>query len=55
MEIVLTAIDKGGDHTIHHDLNFRDERYETIHPVVRVPLGLEPWLGSWLIESYHFY
>lgn len=37
MEIVLAAIDRGGDHTIHHDLNFREERYETTHSMVCLP------------------
>ncbi len=34
MEIVLSAIDKGGDHALAHDLNFQTERYEAKHPVV---------------------
>ncbi|KAI9795425.1 MAG: hypothetical protein M1825_001463 [Sarcosagium campestre] len=34
MEIVLTAVERGGDHTIPHDLNFQDERYEAKHVVV---------------------
>ena len=37
MHIVLTAIDKGGEHTLNHDLNFQGGptgRYETKHPVV---------------------
>ena len=34
MTIVLTAIDKGGDHNIQHDLNFAENRYEAKHPVV---------------------
>ncbi|MCJ1457672.1 hypothetical protein MMC28_008041 [Mycoblastus sanguinarius] len=36
MHIVLTAIDKGGEHTLNHDLNFQGGptgRYETKHPV----------------------
>ena len=33
MEIVLTAVDKGGDHTVAHDLNFREEKYITKHPI----------------------
>lgn len=38
MKVVLSAIDRGGDHTLHHDLNFKDERYETLHPIVSLPL-----------------
>lgn len=34
MTITLTAIDKGGEHNILHDLNFGSERYEAKHPVV---------------------
>lgn len=43
MEIVLAAIDKGGDHSVQHDLNFQAERYEAKHVLV------SPWhlkLGS---------
>lgn len=36
MNIVLTAIGKGGDHTLPHDLNFQSERYEAKHQVVSV-------------------
>ncbi|KAI9750659.1 MAG: Aminomethyltransferase, mitochondrial [Chaenotheca gracillima] len=31
MDIVLTAAEKGGDHSIAHDLNFQKERYEAKH------------------------
>ena len=34
MEIALTAIDKGGEHVLAHDLNFQTERYEAKHPIV---------------------
>jgi transcription initiation factor IIF auxiliary subunit len=34
MNIVLTAVGKGGDHTLAHDLNFQSERYEAKHQVV---------------------
>jgi len=34
MEIVLHAVDKGGDHAIHHDLNFQKPQYEAVHTVV---------------------
>lgn len=34
MTIVLTAVGKGGDHTLDHDLNFQAERYEAKHQVV---------------------
>ncbi|KAL7271203.1 transcription factor TFIIF complex subunit Tfg3 [Rhizina undulata] len=33
MEIVLHAVDKGGDHNIRHDLNFQKSKYEAIHTV----------------------
>ena len=33
MSIVLSALHKGGDHTIEHDLNFQNERYEAKHVV----------------------
>ena len=36
MEIILTAVEKGGDHPIKHDLNFQHERYEANHVIVRV-------------------
>lgn len=35
MSIVLTAAHKGGEHTLQHDLNFQNERYEAKHQVVR--------------------
>lgn len=34
MELVLHAIDKGGDHVIRHDLNFQKTEYASVHPVV---------------------
>jgi transcription initiation factor IIF auxiliary subunit len=37
MSIVLTAVGKGGDHTLDHDLNFHAERYEAKHQVVSAP------------------
>ena len=33
MQITLTSIGKGGDHTVEHDLNFQQERYESKHAV----------------------
>jgi len=33
MSIVLTTMQKGGEHTIDHDLNFQNERYEAKHVV----------------------
>lgn len=33
MNIVLHAVDKGGDHNLAHDLNFQKTRYESIHVV----------------------
>ena len=35
MHIVLTAVEKGGDHTILHDLNFQSNKYEAKHTIVR--------------------
>jgi transcription initiation factor IIF auxiliary subunit len=34
MEIILTALEKGGEHSLPHDLNFQSERYEAKHNVV---------------------
>ena len=34
MEIVLTAVEKGGDYPIAHDLNFQNEVYEAKHVLV---------------------
>lgn len=49
MQIVLTAVGKGGDHSIDHDLNFQSERYEAKHQVTfRNP---KPELLSLLQES----
>ncbi|KAI9793852.1 MAG: hypothetical protein M1816_007104 [Peltula sp. TS41687] len=31
MEIILTAVEKGGDYPIKHDLNFQSEMYESQH------------------------
>jgi len=33
MQIVLTTMAKGGEHTLDHDLNFQNERYEAKHTV----------------------
>ncbi|MCJ1329451.1 hypothetical protein MMC10_006131 [Thelotrema lepadinum] len=33
MQIILTAVEKGGDHTIVHDLNFQSNQYEAKHVV----------------------
>jgi len=33
MTIVLTAMHKGGDHTLEHDLNFQSEQYDAVHPI----------------------
>ncbi|MCJ1478808.1 hypothetical protein MMC13_007492 [Lambiella insularis] len=33
MHIVLTIMEKGGETTIQHDLNFSENHYETKHPV----------------------
>ena len=37
MEIILTAIDKGGDYPLTHDLNFQSPRYEAKHTIVGSP------------------
>lgn len=34
MRIIVSAIDKGGDHELLHDLNFQKERYEAEHKIV---------------------
>lgn len=34
MLITLTAIDKGGEYPLAHDLNFQAERYESKHSIV---------------------
>ena len=45
MTIVLTAIGKGGDHTLDHDLNFQAERYEAKHQVVSLCTIIQPEHG----------
>jgi len=42
MEVVLHAIDKGGDHSIRHDLNFQKNKYESVHPIVSLELSPLP-------------
>lgn len=44
MEIVLTAAEKGGEHSLPHDLNFQSERYEAKHNVVSA--HIESFLGG---------
>lgn len=44
MEIVLTAAEKGGEHSLPHDLNFQSERYEAKHNVVSLG-GVLGWAG----------
>lgn len=34
IEIVLTAMDKGGEYPLVHDLNFQSNRYEAKHTIV---------------------
>lgn len=34
MNIVLSTVHKGGEHTLEHDLNFQSEKYEAKHTVV---------------------
>ena len=46
MQIVLTAMEKGGDTTLSHDLNFAENRYETKHVVVRYETKREPQVSS---------
>ena len=48
MTITLTPIGnpKGGDHTIQHDLNFQQERYESTHSVVCIRVFML-CLGRW--------
>ncbi|KAF8534101.1 yeats family-domain-containing protein [Trichophaea hybrida] len=36
MNLVLHAIDKGGDHNLSHDLNFQKNKYESVHNVTFV-------------------
>ncbi|KAL8694478.1 MAG: hypothetical protein Q9218_000891 [Villophora microphyllina] len=36
LRIIVSAIDKGGDHELLHDLNFQKERYEAEHKVVSI-------------------
>lgn len=38
MEIVLSSMEKGGDHSLNHDLNFQSERYEAKHQLVSLYL-----------------
>jgi transcription initiation factor IIF auxiliary subunit len=45
MTIVLTAIGKGGDHTLDHDLNFQAERYEAKHQVVCPTTTIQVYLS----------
>lgn len=37
MIITLHTAGKGGDHTLTHDLNFAQERYEASHKIVSLP------------------
>ena len=39
MRIIVSALDKGGDHELSHDLNFQQERYEAEHKIVSSTLG----------------
>jgi len=34
MQILLTTLHRGGDHTLSHDLNFAQEQYESKHTIV---------------------
>ncbi|KAL8873706.1 MAG: hypothetical protein Q9174_000869 [Haloplaca sp. 1 TL-2023] len=33
LRIIVTGVDKGGDHDLSHDLNFQQERYEAEHKI----------------------
>lgn len=48
MEIVLSAVDKGGEFPIQHDLNFHTTRYETKHTIVS-QVAHEPASGNTLL------
>jgi len=37
MEIILSAVEKGGDYPITHDLNFAAAKYEAKHAIVGLP------------------
>ena len=47
MSITLTPVGspKGGDTTINHDLNFQQERYESTHVIVSIPLRFAILVG----------
>lgn len=45
MQIVLSAVHKGGEHMVVHDLNFASERYEAKHTIVSVVLMF--WGREW--------
>jgi len=49
MEVVLSLVDKAGDHVLRHDLNFQKERYESLH-TISVPTN-RPNLVQLLLES----
>lgn len=40
MKIQLSIMNKGGDQTLDHDLNFAEDRYESTHKVVRLILRI---------------
>lgn len=46
MRIIVSAIEKGGDHELTHDLNFQQERYEAEHKIVGSPWSLNTTIGS---------
>jgi transcription initiation factor IIF auxiliary subunit len=39
MEIVFHTVEKGGEHSIAHDLNFQKETYDAKHTLVSSPGG----------------
>lgn len=51
MEIVLSTINNGGNHTLQHDLNFQSETYEARHTIVSI-VSFRTEL-PWLTRGYH--
>lgn len=45
LRIIVSAVDKGGDHELLHDLNFQNERYEAEHKIVS---NTRPILTAWV-------
>ncbi len=49
MEITFTLMDRGGEQSVRHDLNFQKQKYESLH-VLSVP-STRPALAQMLLES----